>query len=580
VPLAQLIDGSFGCVKLYVLAFGRPFRYGANMPSTSVPPPAIDALPRQSVRDPDFWLLAITTLALCASGIQLLVFPFGRSIASHALLGRAILLGGAPARDVWVAHAPGIGLLHAAVQTTLGHSMMAFRTLETLAVVAAVLAGTRITKQWVGLERAGLLGGALFTLTYVQLEVEYTGQPEFFAGVLLLLATALCAREPAPRSRWALAALVGCLLGTLTIFVPSFALVALAFPRLFTRRIGAAPLRPARAWQLIGCMAFGFVLPIALVACWLKASGAAPVFLRDYCRPLTQVWFSQSVIDLLAHAFTLALKAMLNQSALITAGLLATFVLGTLHEYERPARRELLVLFALLIMGLSLQNLDNPGALSAVLPFTALLAGVGIYKTWRRVLPLGAAGAVAFWTIAIFLFQMRAPLRYPPGTFVGRSKTRLLYLAGQASYRSREMLEAELYSVGDYNLASTRRVATSLKARSLTNRGVWVAANEPQLAWMLDGVPTYRFIEPLPSVWAAAAPELARRASDEANALASDYIVTAGTASAGEATVRSHARLSGDYALLEVIDNSWRVYQRVRKPLAAEDEFCDPNRDP
>ena len=558
------------------MALGRPFRYGAPMPSTSVPPPAIEALPRQSVRDPDLWLLVVATLVLCVTGIQLLVFPFGRSIAGDALLGRAILLGGAPTRDVWIAHAPGIGLVHAAVQLTLGHSMMAFRTVETIAVVGAVLAATRITKQWLGLERIGLISGALFTLTYVQLEIEQTGQPEFFAGVLLLLALALCAKETAPRAQWAVAVLLGCLLGTVTVLVPSFALAALVFPRLFTHRIGSAELRNSRAWQLIGCMSLGFLLPLAGVALWLNSIGAIAVFWRDFLRPLMRLWFSQPILGMLGHAFDLMMQAVLNQSALITAGMLATFTLGTQHEYERPARRQFLTLAVLLVAGLTLQSADSPGTLSAVLPLTTLLAGIGIYKTWRRILPLGAAGAIAFWTTSVFLYQMRAPLHYPPGEFIKRSKTRLLYLTRQAPYRSQEMLESELYSSNDYNLPSSRRVATVLRMRSLTNRSVWVAGNEPQLAWMLDGIPAYRFVEPVPALWTSATPQLTQRAINEAGTLQTDTIVITGPATAGDAIIRSGARSSEGYTVTDVIDSSWRVYQRVKKPPARDEEFCEP----
>src|ERR1700690_4074124 len=75
------------------------------MPSTSVPPPAIDALPRQAVRDPDYWLLVAAFLLLCVCSIQLLIFPFGRTQAAHALLGRAIVAGYMPVRDAWTADA-------------------------------------------------------------------------------------------------------------------------------------------------------------------------------------------------------------------------------------------------------------------------------------------------------------------------------------------------------------------------------------------------------------------------------------------------------------------------------------------
>ena len=543
-----------------------------------MPPPAIDALPRQAARDPDFWLLAVAVLTLFTTGIQLLIYPFGRSIAAHALLGRAILSGGVPVRDAWTTAAPGIGLLHAGVQLVLGHSMMAFRAVETIMLVSAVLAAARITKHWMGLERVGLLGGALFALTYVQLEIDNTGQPEFFAGVLLVIAVALCARETAPRSRWAVAILLGCLLGTLTIFVPSFALVALAFPRLFTRRIGAAPQSRARDWLQIGCMVLGFIVPLAAMTVWLSVVGASTIFARDYLSPLVHVWLSSSIVTLVARIFHLACGAVLNQSAFITAGLLATFTLGTLHEHERAGRRRLMSLALLVLVALALQTSDTPGALSAVLPLTTTVAGIGIYKTWRRIMQLGTAGTVAFWVTALFLVQMCVPVRYPPGSFFKRSRTRLLYLSGHAPYRSREMLESELYSSADYNLTSSRRVAASLRARSLTNRAVWVAGNEPQLAWMLEAVPQYRFLEPVPASWASATPELARRASNEANVLQPEVIVTSSSTAVSDATLRSTARSTEDYDLLEVTDN-WRTYQRVQKRPRAEDdtEFCDPN---
>jgi len=394
--------------------------------------------------------------------------------------------------------------------------------------------------------------------------------------VLLLLALAVCAKETAPRAQSAMAALLGCLLGTVTVLVPSFALAALVFPRLFTHRIGSAELRSLRAWQLIGCMSLGFLLPLAGVALWLNSTGAIPIFWRDFLRPLMRLWFSQPILGMLRHAFDLAMDATLNQSALITAGMLATFTLGTQHEYERAARRQILILAVLLVAGLTLQSADSPGTLSAVMPLTTLLAGIGIYKAWRRILPLGAAGAITFWTTSVFLYQMRAPLHYPPGDFIKRSKTRLMYLTRQGPYRSREMLEGELYGSSEYNLPSSRRVATVLKMRALTNRSVWVAGDEPQLAWMLDGIPSYRFVEPVPAQWTAATPQLAQRAINEARTVQADTIVLAGPATASDTIIRAGARSSEDYTVTEVIDSSWRVYQRVKKPPPRDEEFCEP----
>jgi hypothetical protein len=93
---------------------------------------------------------------------------------------------------------------------------------------------------------------------------------------------------------------------------------------------------------------------------------------------------------------------------------------------------------------------------------------------------------------------------------------------------------------------------------------------------MLDGVPLYRFLQPVPASWATAAPDLARRAKNEASALEPDYIVTTAAANTGGTMVPSTTRASDDYTLLEVQDSLWRTYERVRKPNDTE-EFCDPN---
>jgi hypothetical protein len=138
------------------------------------------------------------------------------------------------------------------------------------------------------------------------------------------------------------------------------------------------------------------------------------------------------------------------------------------------------------------------------------------------------------------------------------------------------MLESELYGSNEYNLPSTRRVATILRMRSLTNRSVWVAGNEPQLAWMLDGIPAYRFVEPVPALWNTTTPQLAQRAINESGSLQTDTVVIAGPATASDAIIRSGARSSEDYTVTDVIDSSWRVYQRVKKPPARDEEFCEP----
>jgi hypothetical protein len=69
---------------------------------------------------------------------------------------------------------------------------------------------------------------------------------------------------------------------------------------------------------------------------------------------------------------------------------------------------------------------------------------------------------------------------------------------------------------------------------------------------------------------------LARRAVNEAAALQPDTIVTEGPAAASDAIIRSSTRSREDYTVLEVVDSSWRTYQRVKQPASTDEAFCEP----
>ena len=535
-------------------------------------------MPRQAIRDPDHWLLVVAFLLLFLCGIQLLIFPFGRSQAAYALLGRAIVAGYAPVKDAWTAQSPGIGLLHAAIQVTLGRSMMAFRAIETIAVVGVVLAATRITKRWVGLERAGLIGGAVFALTYIQLEIDQTGQPEFFGGVLLLHAISLLSRDPSPRNSKITATLLGLLLGLTVLLVPCLVVAIIPFAWLLIHREKSQSLRPSAPWLVGGCIFVGFAAPLACFATWLAATGTGTIFVRDWLNPVARLWLSNSVIDWASQIFDVAYNLTLRQSALLTAGLLATFTLGTIHEHERAGRRLLLLITVAAAVGLAVERNDSPGTLAAAYPMISTLAGIGIYKAWRRIMTQGVVGSVAFATTAILLFQMCSPVNYPPGRFLQRSKVRLLFLSGLAPYHSREMLESELYNSKDYSLTASRRLASDLRERSLSNRDVWIDSDDPQLAWLLEDVPKWRFLRPVPAAIAHGAPNLKRRADDEAALTKPQVIVLADQSTDGRRAIALPQALRVEYALLESQDN-WNVMQRVpAKPRPLDDsEFCDPN---
>lgn len=535
-------------------------------------------MPRQAVRDPDTWLLIAAFLLLFLCGIQLLIFPFGRSQAAYALVGRAIVAGYMPGKDAWTAQAPGIGLLHAAIQVTLGRSMMAFRAIETIAVVGAVLGATRITKRWVGLERAGLVGGAVFALTYIQLEIDQTGQPEFFGGVLLLHAIALLSRDPSPRTSKITATVLGLLLGLTALLVPCLAVTVIPFAWLLIRQERRQSPQNSAPWWVIGCLGLGIAAPLACLALWLVLTSAGSVFVKDWLAPTAHLWLSHSLIEWASQLFDIVCNLTLRQSALLTAGLLAAFTLGTIHERERTGRRLLLLIGVATMIGLVVQRDDSPATLSAVYPILSTIAGIGIYKAWRRLMTQGVAGTLAFAVTAILLFQMCVPVNYPPGSFLQRSKVRLLFLCGLAPYRSREMLESELYNSKDYSLTASRRLAGDLRQRSLSNRDVWIDSDDPQLAWLLDDVPKWRFVRPVPAALARVAPQLKRSSDDEASQTKPQVIVVADPPNDGQRAIALPPAMRLEYASLESQDG-WNVLQRIRpSPKVPDDsEFCDPN---
>ena len=547
------------------------------MPSTSVPPPAIEALPRQAVRDPDYWLLVAAFVLLFLCGIQLLIFPFGRSEAAHAMVGRAIVQGYMPVRDIWTADSPGIGLLHAAIQLTLGRSMMAFRATELIALVGVVLGATRITKRWVGLERAGLIGGALFALTYVQLEIDQTGQPEFFAGVLLLHAVAVVSREPSPQSARMSALLVGLLLGLVLLLVPPLVVTVVPFALLLFHRDQVQASHYRRPWRVGANLVFGLLSPVVCLWIWFIARNAGHALVADWLKPTAYVWITKSFVEWAWQYCELAYGLTLQQSALLSAGLLSAFTLGTIHEHEAAGRRLLLRILCYAMIGLVAQHKGTPSALTAVLPLASVVAGIGIYKAWRRMLTQGALGMGTFAAIAIILFQMCSPLSYPPGSFLRRSKARLLYLTSLTPFRSREMLESELYNSKEFSLTASRRLAATLRERSLSNRDVWILSDDPQLAWLLDDIPKWRFIQPVPALMSRFAPQLNRERTVGAFLSQAPNFAVVDQSSDNANPVDISTRLRSEYAPIETRD-AWTIIQRVPKRVPVDDsEFCDPN---
>src|SRR6187455_481019 len=170
------------------------------MPSASVPPPVIEVLPAEQVRDPDLWIVAAAWATIVFAAVQILLFSFGRDQSIYALVASGLCDGKLPYRDVWDFKPPGIFLTYALSFAVFGESMVGPRLLEVLGLLGLVFAFRRLASVYFDSKNAGLLGGAVAALTQAELEFWHTGQPETF-GTYFIVAALVLTSHPYARRR-------------------------------------------------------------------------------------------------------------------------------------------------------------------------------------------------------------------------------------------------------------------------------------------------------------------------------------------------------------------------------------------
>ena len=150
------------------------------------------------------------------------------------------------------------------------------------------------------------------------------------------------------------------------------------------------------------------------------------------------------------------------------------------------------------VAGIAMQGKFFQYHYSATLPLIAFIAGLGLYKLWRRCLPGGAGGVVAFASFLVVAAVMRTAVHDLPGSFWWRSMVRIEYLLGKTFYSSRELLDRELYYVADFNLDADRRVANRDRAEHAAEGHIFVWGFEPAIYWIAHRRPASRFIYDVP----------------------------------------------------------------------------------
>ena len=468
--------------------------------ASSFPPPATaDALPRIGARDPDFWLIVTAWLVVGLSCLQILLFAFGRDQGIYAAVADAVLRGDMPYRDVWDFKPPGIFLIFALARGVFGQNMLAPRLVEVAALLLAVVGFTRLGGVFFGKKRVGLMGGALAILVHAQLEFWHTGQPETFGGILTIGALVLTVADTSGIRRWLAWLGVGVAFGCTFLLKPPLAGGAFVCAAYLVR---AEQARRRSGWRAVAMpvltVAIGGMLPIALCALWFGLSGAWADLrwtMFDFTPGYTALsWEGRGA----PQTFYWATEELFFKfSALNAAGLLAALVIPPMHSREREGLFLILGIISVHLAGVCMQGKFFPYHYSATLPLVAFLAGLGLYKLWRRCLMGGFPGALVFALFLIVTAVMRTAAR-DLDSFWDRSSARMRYLLRIGPYETKEMLDRELTAVADYNFDADQRLALEMRRRTPESAPVFVWGFEPLIYLLADRKPASRFIYNVP----------------------------------------------------------------------------------
>jgi len=449
----------------------------------------------------DVWLVRVAWTVIALSCVQVLLFGFGRDHGIYAVVGDSILAGKMPYRDAWDFKPPGIFLVFAFAQALFGKSMASVRLVEVTALLGIVLAFRRLGRALFGSATAGLVGGALAVLVHTELEFWHTAQPEFFGGVLTVLALVLVTGrgvEAESRARRATAwAAVGALFGAAFLFKPPLGggavacavyLGAAEYRR--SRRIGSA-LLPA---IVAGLASF---VPIGLCALWFRARGAWPALswtMFEFTPGYTRLgWDDRTPAGLFFYGLK---EGLTGFSYVIPPGLALAVLLPRSSPRERGGIALVTGIVLVQVVGIAMQAKFFQYHYSATLPLLSLVAGLGLHKAWRLATRVPVAGPLLYAAVLGVLVASRVSLRHNPGTFWERSLDRLRFLVLRSP--SRDELDAKLYHVVDYDLALDRRVALEITRRTAPGDSIFIWGFDPHIYWFSGRSPASRYLYDVP----------------------------------------------------------------------------------
>jgi hypothetical protein len=210
--------------------------------------------------------MAVATAAAVLWAAMSLTYPFGWDQGIFAWAGGVVAKGGLPYRDAWDLKGPLVYYVYALAQIVFGVHLWAIRVLDLLFVAAAAVAVARVTSRFA--DRSTARWAALFfVLWYASHSFWHTAQPDGWAGMLLIVASAplVAGRPPRP----AHFVILGMAVGLATLTKPLHAAL-LAPPLAVVVVTTLAGRRATATLALLG----GWLLPIATAALWFWSQGA------------------------------------------------------------------------------------------------------------------------------------------------------------------------------------------------------------------------------------------------------------------------------------------------------------------
>lgn len=462
-------------------------------------------------------LVVVCAAAMAYLLFQILTFGYGRDQGIYAMVGRSLLAGGMPYRDAWDFKPPGIFLVYALSRALFGAGWHGIRIVEVAGLVAMTLAMVRITRDWWGDRRIGLVAGTIAILVHAQLDFWHTAQPESFGGMVTVFALAVLGRvmtdpealTPLDRDAVRRLAIAGALFGFTGLLKPPLAGGGAVVAAALGLRVLAA-----RAWRIDRdtltaavrpalVILAGGALPFALCLLWFLGRGALP-HLRDVLLVFTPhytalSWVGETFGGMVYWGFT---EWLCTYCSVATVGVLLCMAFPRAPR-EQFGVRVVAAIIAIHVVGVIMQGKFFPYHYGATWPLTAMLAGLGFHRLWVRLAPIGLPGALIFFLAIGFTALGRSATKDVERSFLQRCQERWALF----THSPRDQVAVDkLASVADVNAIANREVAAFLHDRVPADRKVFVWGFEPVIYDLADRSPATRYLYDVPQrvAWAKA----------------------------------------------------------------------------